>query len=66
MFFHEAKTIDGRVLWVNLDNVTSFSWDPGESICLVEVTGSQPHQISREDFLKLKPFLVKRKKTRKK
>jgi hypothetical protein len=61
MSFIQVKTIDGKELWLNLSQVTSLSFTPGEEICLVEMSGGEPHQISTDEFAKLKPFLEKPK-----
>jgi len=59
MSFVHLKTIDGKELWLNLGQVTSISFSPGEEICLIEFSGGEPQQISLEEFEKVKPLLSK-------
>lgn len=65
MVYVHVKTIDGKNLWLNLDQVAAFSYADDEHICLVEISGGEPHQISLEEFSKVEPLLERRKeKTR--
>jgi hypothetical protein len=57
MSFIHLRTIDGKELWLNLERVTAFSYSDDEHICLIEISGGEPHQISKEEFEKLKPYL---------
>jgi hypothetical protein len=53
MTFIHVNTIDGKNLWLNLDQVCAFSYSPEDSICLVEISGGEPHQISLEEFSRI-------------
>ncbi len=57
MAFIHVKTIDNKNLWMNLDRVSAISCSAEESICLIEVSGGEPHQISLEEFAKIEPIL---------
>jgi hypothetical protein len=67
MPFIHVKTIDDKDLWINLAQVTAFSYSPDEPICLIEISGGEPHQISMEEFDKFKSLVLPRsaKKTKK-
>ena len=60
MKFLQVKTIDNKDLWLNLDRVGAFSFSPEERICLVEISGGEPHQISMEEFRRIEPALKAR------
>lgn len=57
MSFIHGKTIDDKNLWLNLDQVSAISCSAEEPICLIEVSGGEPHQISMEEFSKIEPIL---------
>lgn len=61
MAFVHVQTIDGKNLWLNLDQVSAFSYSDEEHICLVEISGGEPHQISLEEFSKVERILADRK-----
>ena len=60
MSFIHVKTIDNKDLWLNLDQVCAFSYSEEEHICLVEISGGEPHQISMAEFSKVEPLLAAR------
>ena len=57
MSFIHVKTIDNKNLWLNLDLVSAVSSSAEDSICLIEVSGGEPHQISMEEFARIEPIL---------
>ena len=58
MSFILVKTIDDKNLWMNLAQVSAFSYSEEEHICLIEISGGEPHQISMEEFSRVEPFLT--------
>ena len=58
MSYIHVQTIDGKHLWLNLERVSAFSYSDEEHICLVEISGGEPHQISLEEFAKVEPRLA--------
>jgi|GEM_PF-7041155 len=60
MSFIRVRTIDNKDLWLNLEQVGAFSFAPEEKICLIEMTGGEPHQVSMEEFSKIEPLLKAR------
>ncbi len=64
MSFLQVKTIDDKHLWLNLDQVAAISYSLEESICLIEISGGEPHQISMEEFSKIEPVLRSRQEKR--
>ena len=65
MSFIHVKTIDGKELWLNLGQVTAFSYSGDEKICLIEISGGEPHQISMSEFSKIKSTLETKRKSKK-
>ncbi len=57
MPFIHVKTIDNKNLWLNLGQVSAISCSAEEPICLIEVSGGEPHQISLEEFARIEPIL---------
>lgn len=57
MSFIHVRTIDDKNLWLNLERVGAFSYSPQEHICLIEIPGGEPHQISVDEFSKIEPIL---------
>jgi hypothetical protein len=61
MTYVHVQTIDGKHLWLNLERVGAFSYLDDEHICLVEISGGEPHQISIDEFSRIEPLLAGRK-----
>ncbi len=61
MKFVHLKTIDNKELWLNLEQVCAFSYENENSICLIELSGGEPQQITRDEFAKIEPFLGKKR-----
>ena len=61
MSFIHVKTIDGKDLWLNLEQVSAFTYLSDEQICLIEISGGEPHQISMEEFSRVEPLLAARR-----
>lgn len=61
MKFIHTKTIDDKELWLNLELVCAFSYENENSICLVELSGDEPQQIPMDEFMKIEPFLGKKR-----
>ena len=64
MSFIHVRTIDGKDLWLNLDQVCAFSYSGEEHICLIEISGGEPHQISMNEFSKIQPLLEMKKRAK--